>query len=377
MRKFLKDFKNPNEERLNLKLIKREYDKELVTYVVNVFKSLDSTGMIKFLGYTVEYDESKIDYSKYITSRKKKKKKDGNIKYQFIKDNRVFELTMDFKVEVNGEVKYVRKTILLPKKDKNNYYMLKGTRYFLLYQLVDSSTYVVKDGLVFKSLMPIVVMFKPSSIKDTDGNEYPINNFFMKIFKREISALLFYFSKLGFRKTLIYFMVDKIIYPIKPDEVVKDDPDYIYFNANRHVVLKVNRHFFSTFEYVKAMIRMIQDCFVPKTNFDNLENHTYWIEQLGALYTKTNHKMYESGKSTIVFFERLLDLTSKDALKVSEVNKISVYSVVRWMLQNFPELRQKNNLDLSTKRLRLNECIASMLSMHIGKNVNRNCVIYQ
>ena len=327
MRKFLKDFKNPNEDRLNLKLIKREYDNELVTYVVNVFKSLDSTGMIKFLGYTVEYDESKIDYSKYITSRKKKKKKDKEVKYQFIKDNRVFELTMDFKVEVNGEVKYVRKTILLPKKDKNNYYMLKGTRYFLLYQLVDSSTYVVKDGLVFKSLMPIVVMFKPSSIKDTDGNEYPINNFYMKIFKREISVLLFYFSKLGFRKTLIYFMVDRIISAIKPEEVVKDDPEYIYINANRYVVLKINREFFNRFEYVKAMIRMIQDCFAAKTNFDNIENHNYWIEQLGGLYTKTNHKMYESGKSTIVFFERLLDLTSKDALKVSKINKISVYSV--------------------------------------------------
>lgn len=41
------------------------------------------------------------------------------------------------------------------------------------------------------------------------------------------------------------------------------------------------------------------------------------------------------------------------------------------MVQNFPELRQKNNLDLSTKRLRLGECVASLLSLRLGDSVNR------
>ena len=41
------------------------------------------------------------------------------------------------------------------------------------------------------------------------------------------------------------------------------------------------------------------------------------------------------------------------------------------MICNFAELRQKNNLDLSTKRLRLNEYIASLLSIRIGESVSR------
>lgn len=327
MKKFLNLFKNKNEDRLNLKLIKREYDKGLVEYVLNVFRSLSTTGMIKLVDYKIEMDESKIDYSRYITSRKKKKKKDANIKYHFIKSNRVFELTMMFRVEVNGEVKFVTKSILLPKKDANNYYMLKGKKYFLLYQLVDSSTYVVKEGLVFKSLMPIVVNFKTVTMKDLKGTEYTFNSFYMKVFKRNIAVLLFYFSKVGFRHTLTYFMVDKLISMVDPKSVDLEDPDHLYFNANRHVVIKVNKHFFDKFDYVKAMVAMIEECFVSKTDFVNLENRNYWIEQLGSLYTKTPHKMIESGKSTIVFFERLLDLTSKEVLKISEVNKISVYSI--------------------------------------------------
>ena len=371
MKKFISKFKNANADRFNEKLIKRTYDKDLVEYVVNVFKSLETTGFIKFLDYKVEMDESKIDYYKYITSRKKTRKKNKNTKYHFIKDNRVFELTMFFKLEVHGEVKFIKKSILLPKKDRNNYYMLKGKRYFLLYQLVDSSTYVVKEGLVFKSLMPITVNFRTSTIKELRGTEYTFTSFYMKLFKRQISVLLFYFSKLGFYSSLRYFIVDQFITPVEPKSVDLDDTEHLYFNANRYVVLKVNKEFFDRFDYVKAMVAMVIECFAPKTNFDNLDNHNYWIEQLGSLYTKTPYKMHESGRSTIVFFERLLDLTSKDSLKVSEVNKLSIYSVVRWMICNFAELRQKNNLDLSTKRLRLNEYIASLLSIRIGESVSR------
>jgi hypothetical protein len=64
----IKDLGNPYEADLNNELIDRTYDKELVEYVINVFKSLESTGFIKMLDdYNIEYDESKIDYYKYIT----------------------------------------------------------------------------------------------------------------------------------------------------------------------------------------------------------------------------------------------------------------------------------------------------------------------
>ena len=84
MKKFIKHFKNINEDQLNMKLIKREYEDDLIDFVVNVFKSLEVIRSIQFIDYTVEYDESKIDINKYITSRKKKKKKEEHIKYHYI-----------------------------------------------------------------------------------------------------------------------------------------------------------------------------------------------------------------------------------------------------------------------------------------------------
>ena len=41
------------------------------------------------------------------------------------------------------------------------------------------------------------------------------------------------------------------------------------------------------------------------------------------------------------------------------------------MIQNFPELRQKSNTDLNTKRLRLTEYISSLINLKLGDNVNR------
>jgi hypothetical protein len=177
---------------------------------------------------------------------------------------------------------------------------------------------------------------------------------------------------MGFAKTLTYYMVDRIISVISNEDLPEEpDKDCYYFNANKHVVLVVNKHFFDNFDYIKAMVGMLAECFAPKTHIEDIVTKDYWLGQLGSLYTKNTDKMMDSGKSTMRFFERLLDLTSKDVLKINQVNKISIYSIVRWMVQNFPELRQKNNLDLSTKRLRLGECIASLLSMRIGESVNR------
>jgi hypothetical protein len=355
--KFIKKFKNINEDKLNLPLIKRELEGDLVEFVIEVFRSLETIPFIKFLDYDIQYDESEINFAKYITSRKKKKKREKHIKYHYIKPDRAYELTMRFLITVKGEQKIIKKSILIPKKDKNNYLTLKGKSFFLLYQLLDSSTYVVKNGLTLKSLMPIIINFrdKDMALEDIHGNMYKFATYYMKVFKRDISVMIFYFCKMGFYTTLRYFLLDNIIFMVKPSEVNEDDTEYLYFPVNKHFTMKVNKHFFDKYDFIKAVTGMIFECFGSKTTPMTIDNKNYWLEKLGSLYTTTKHKKIESGLSTMLFFERLLDLTTKKTLKVSEINKTSIYSVIKWMISNFPDLRSKNNMDLNTKRLRLNE----------------------
>ena len=133
----------------------------------------------------------------------------------------------------------------------------------------------------------------------------------------------------------------------------------------------VRRYFFDKYLYVQSMALMIKRTIHTKTTMEDLENRKYWTQRLGSLYTTTSYKLYESGRSTIAFFERLLDITTQKKLKVSDVNKESVYSVVKWMVQNYIELKKKDNLDLDNKRLRLYEYVAALLSKRVGESINR------
>ena len=370
MIKFIHNFKNEEEKNLNIDLIKRRSEEDLITFIVDIYKSLEVTGFITFLGYEVIDDESKINYAQYITTRKKIKKKDANIKYQYIHPDRCIEIILKFKIHVKDEVTTISKSILIPKMDENSYYTIRGKRYFLLYQLVDNSTYTSKNGLTLKSLMPICINKNMDTLMDVGGNVYEVPYYYINVFKREIETFLFYFSKGGFQQTMTYFVVDNLI-KIVPGVPEENTEDWLYFKINKNMSIGVRRYFFENYLYVQSMVLMVKRCMNNKTTLENLESQSYWIQRLGSLYTNTPYKLYDSGKSTIAFFERLLDRTSQKMLKVSKLHKKDVYTVVAWIIKNFVELKKKDNLDLENKRLRLYEYVAAILNKRVSEGINR------
>jgi hypothetical protein len=370
MKKFIRQFENDESENINISLIKRNGEEPLITFIVDIFKSLEITNYITLLDYKVLPDESRIDFNKYITTRKKVKKKDMNVRYQYIHPDRCVELILTFKIHVKGEEAIVQKNILVPKLDENNYFIIRGKRYFLLYQLVDNSTYTSRNGLTLKSLMPICINKEMDKLVDVEGNSYDIPYYYINAFQREIETFLFYFCKSGFRDTMKYFSIDKLIVLV-PFKEEQNSDQYYFFTINNNMTLGVNRYFFDKYLYVQSMALMIKRCMNNRTTIENLEDQKYWMERLGSLYTTTSYTMYESGKSTVAFFERLLDITTQKKLKISDINKVSVYSVIKWMVQNYIDLKKKDNLDLDNKRLRLNEYVAALLSKRMGESINR------
>ena len=367
---FISQFRNKEEKNMNIPLIKRESEEDLVTFVVDIYKSLEVTGFITFLGYDVEYDESKIDTSKYITTRKKIKKQDKDIKFQYIHPDRCIEVTLRFKIHVKGEEANISKSILIPKIDNDKYYTIRGKRYFLLYQLVDNSTYTSRKGITLKSVMPICVNKEMDTLKDVEGNVYDVPYYYIDVFKRQIETFLFYFAKIGFTNTMQFFAMDNII-KLVPGKPEANDETYYYFNINKYLSIGVVKHFFDKYLYVQSMVLMVKRACNTKTTLNHMEDVYHWTQRIGGLYTNTSYKLYDSGKSTITFFERLLDITTQSKLKLSKINKLSIYSVIKWIVQNYIELKKKDNLDLDNKRLRLYEYIAAILSKRVNEGINR------
>ena len=63
--------------------------------------------------------------------------------------------------------------------------------------------------------------------------------------------------------------------------------------------------------------------------------------------------------------------TTKKILLIDDVHKRDIYSLVRWMMMNFNDLRLKDNMNLYNKRLRCNEYISSLLTLEFSKRLNR------
>lgn len=368
MKKFISEYKNPNEDRINFNLMDRSYDEELIQYLVNSCKSLEVLKYIKFFDYEYIDDETKIDINDYITTRKKNKKKTEDVRYMYLQDSRYAELRLRFKLECKGESTILTKKLLIPVPDENGYYTIKGKKYFLLYQLVDSSTYTTRQNLTLKSLMPVTIKRVPKEFTDTDGETYAAPTYVTYIFRKEMVIILFYFAKIGVKKTLEYFSVNSIVNFTSEES---DKENNIYFAISSKVFLEVNRKFFQKYQYVQSIVFMILSICTNRVTLDNLDNKDYWIEKIGSMNASNVYNYYEKGLNTLTFFDRLMDETTKKTLKVHDENKKNIYSVLRWMIHNFNELRKKDNLDLDNKRLRCNEYIASLLTKAFSDRVNR------
>lgn len=368
MKKFIKTYKNVNEKRMNYGLINRETDHDLVEYIIDCCKSLEVLKYVKFLGYEYITDVSEINANEYIDarSRGKAKKKDAS-RYMYLKDSRYAELRLKFHLECDDEEDTIVKKLLVPIPDDRGYYTIKGTPYYLMYQIVDNSTYTTKKTLTLKSMMPVILKMKPVMYESVDGDKYSAPTYTINIFKKDADIMLFYMAKMGIENTLEYFAVDKIMR--FTNTIDANNKEFIYFPISSKMFLEVNRYFFEKYVYTRTIAFMFLNIVTNRLTFDILHNKYYWIEAIGSLGTVTKTNQYEKGLNTLTYFDRMIDDTTKRILKVHPINKKDTYAILRWLVMNFNSLRKKDNLDLNNKRLRCNEYIASLLTKAFSERV--------
>ena len=140
--------------------------KDGMTVVVNYSRSdaeaTEVVEQIKFEGYTFNENESEIDANKYLFKREKKKKKKDRFETKLIADSRCglltvyFRITMLTKDPTTGETTYQvyprHKSMLIPLQDEKGYFYIKGKTYYLIYQLLEASTYTSANSITLKSL---------------------------------------------------------------------------------------------------------------------------------------------------------------------------------------------------------------------------------
>ena len=94
------------------------------------------------------------------------------------------------------------------------------------------------------------------------------------------------------------------------------------------------------------------------------------IEDAVTYVTKIGNKNEAKGENTLLYFHRLLDKGTAKILKIDDMFKFNIYDVLAYLMQNFNELRKKDNLSLKNKRLRRREVVAAMVTQDISKRIS-------
>lgn len=375
-------------DQINYKLINKEYDNPMVDFVVDAIRSFEIVRYVKFLGYEYNEEEYEVDEDRYIKHRGKGYKKtiivNGKKKniechdYKEIDDSRCGLLTMYFEVKMEviereddatkGQLvikkRNVAINILVPLEDSEGFYQLKGNKKYLIYQLTENSTYTTSNAVTLKSVMPVYVKRLSITEEDINGKEYKMPVYYINVFKEQHPVLLFFLAN-GFYAALQKLVVADIIFLKSKSEITENDKRlHIIFKIGSDVFMLVNKTLFDRYTYVRSVIGGIM-CVINKRNMslEDIKSGSTYIYKIG-------NKNEDKGENTLVYFHRLLDSGTKKILKVDDMFKIDIYDALAYLMQNFNELRKKDNLSIKYKRLRRREVVAASITKDISRRIS-------
>jgi len=390
LRKYLKDYVSEFEEELNIPLMTKSADLPLVEYVKDAWRSLEVVKNIHIVKFEYSEDESTININKHIFKRDKKKRKKDRYDFKFVNDDRYAILTVYIQITLDEDnpdsgkkvtkQKLLKKQMLLPLQDEDGYYFIKGKRYRLIYQLVEKSTYTSSSSVTLKSLMPVAVKRNSSFVKTVEASlkenvtssttqkhcttgmelKLPVYNVF--VFRKEQPVILFYLAN-GLDWALGYLGVDEVI-KFVPNMNNVDNDRNLYFQISNKCYIEVNKEMFLKYPYIQSIVGGFLHVCTNRITIPDLYDTNLWIKKL------SNNNTIEKGDSVLVSFNRMMDETTKKILKLNEFGKNDIYAILRWMMQNYNELRMKDNMNLNNKRLRCNEYIASLLTIEFSNRLS-------
>lgn len=378
-------YKNPDESRINKRLMNREFEKPIEEYVADCFSSIhDVIDTIEFVDSKFVIDVDKMEMSSYERTRSKKQV-DKRQKFVYVDQSRVGELIMKFRVrdEFEGhpvELDYTIKE-LIPIPDEHGKLLLKGVSYTPQYQLTETSTYVTSSNLVMKSLMPIRVKKVPLEVRTDTGDFYNVHSFHAYMMDEFVNIFLYYFAKMGVSDTIEYFNVGRFISVIPTTEIEQNGklPYALYIECNKNIVIEVDKDAFFVSDYVRNIVGTITETIQPRTTYEEIEDKENWVTKIGATKKTAKKEAHtELGRRYQTLFTRMQDKSSKESLRTTLHNKDTIYNIIRWICQNYDTLRSKDNLDIQFKRLRCNQYIGFsvnlVISDHIKKFVNTTAI---
>lgn len=378
---FIREYNDKFRPQFNDELFERS-DDAIIEVLKKVILSCERSRyfVIKVMNFTVveDYEQIRIllrEQERFKSKNKNKQKTDDRYNYVPLKDSDIKLLIVDYYLEVanpkegSPKSKNLRVLIEVPKIVDKYYFRIFGNIYSSLYQVVDGSTYNNSDSsnpksqfVAFKTLLMASRVYRYiEKIKLTTGEVKECVWYMSIIFKKKCPFMRYLLAKFGLYQTAyllkVYglYITDKDpeqedMYTIKKNGIYISLPMYIYDNDPA----------------AQSLMYTVYNTVNKETTLNNIFTLEYWLEALGESY---NNKSVSKGLNVLDSLESIFDIPTQENLKLPEECKKNVYDAIIWIIREFNELRKKDNLDISTKRIRYEEYFGAIYAMKLASGL--------
>lgn len=392
------NFNDSHRPKFNRELFVRN-DDDIIECLKDIILSVqrESIFTIKVLGFEVvdNYDDVNHimwEYENNILNKNKNddgtSKSSSSIVNQFeyinLKSSAIKILKVNYFIQIvekkNGLVSdTVTVYIAVPRIVDDFYFKINGNIYSAMYQIVDASTYnnstakaSKKQSIIFKTVfMPIRVYKYTSALKNLDGESISCTYFLANMFSKTILTMKYMFAKMGFYKTLEFFRVPGL-YVVRNLNNINREENHIFPVSDYFIV--ISKFIYDNNPIAQSLVYTIHSVcnYMKHSKFSEVFENNFWLKALGAEFTnKDIDTIYTKGISILASLEFIYDLGTKKDLKLGLEDKDDVYRVLRWMMYEFNSLMKKDNLDISTKKVRYAEYIAALYAAKLANGIYR------
>ena len=399
------EYNDTHRPKFNEELFVR-HDDDIINALKNIILSIqrDSTFTIKVTDFEVidDYDDinhilwayedsiiNKKSITKNGTEKKKtsskKKQKDNQWDFINLKDSDIKLLKVTYFLQIyekkDGIVSdTVTVYIAIPRVINKFYYRINGNTYSAMYQIVDASTYnntnsnSKKQTVTFKVAFAAIRTYKyTTNLVDHSGKAIPCTYFLGNMFKKTLLMMKYIFAKMGYYGALRFLKTDMIrLVPEDQSSIINYDEDYAF--PCKDCLITVPKIIYNNCLVTQSAVYTIYT--VMNSGKDVklstiFENRT-WIRALGEEFaSKDIETVYNKGLAILDSLQMVYDIDTRNDLKLDWENKKDIYRVLRWIMYEFNELRAKDNLDVSIKKVRYAEYIAQLYADKLARGIFR------
>lgn len=387
-------------DRFNPYYFQRDED-EIVRELMNVIKSCERSNSyftIKVDSFRVvdDYDEiNNILYQYYedLTKNKSKNKKRDN-QYGFINLNEsdIRLLMVRYYVKDRAAEDYINVIIAIPRIVDRYYFKINGIMRSTLFQIVDGSTYNNGTSNAKVPSITLKIIFMATrvtryyhTLKTTKGEDLKLTYYHSRIFNKGVGAAKYILAKYGLYGTLNFLGLEEAVYLTRYDP---NNENLYTFKVSEDIYLSTPKMLLDKNMMLQSFIVTLYNNIIPGIPFEALFDNFYWVRSLGgdfsgngserimAIYNPEEDSIdatdtLEKGYSILDSFENIYDISTKNSIKLPEQDKETTYHIMRWIMREFNALRMKDNLDISCKKIRFAEYIASLYAFKIAKGIYR------